>query len=230
MHTLLRTLRPLRAWAASALVLLLTGCLTIEENYTFKKNGSGTMEYVIDMSALAELMKSMQEMGDKSAKKDDGLGEMKMDGKADELKKLPGIKKVKLKQEKDGFVQRISFSFQDLDALNGALNVLMPDSTGKKENFFRWEGNTLVRTNNRHAEEMGSDMGDEENDSLNMTGMLQSMQYKYSFAFANEVTGTDVVEGMNKETPSPKKVALNTDWSVIMKDPKALDLRITLDK
>lgn len=224
-------LRSLRLLAPLALLALITGCLTIEENYTFKKNGSGTMEYVVDLGALGELMKSMKEMGDKDAKKDGGMDELDLADEVDKLKSVPGIKKVKMKQEKDGFVQRISFSFKDIDALNGALNVLMPDSTGKKENFFRWEGNTLVRTNNRHAEELGGDMSDkEDNDSLDMTGMLRSMQYKYSFAFADEVTGTDVVEGMTKESPSAKKVALSTDWSVIMKDPRALDLRITLNK
>ena len=49
-------------------------------------------------------------------------------------------------------------------------------------------------------------------------------------AEAAEVAGTDVVAGMNKESPNAKQVKLSTNWSVIMKDPKALDLRITLNK
>ncbi|MFZ1658757.1 MAG: hypothetical protein WAT61_08065, partial [Flavobacteriales bacterium] len=59
---------------------------------------------------------------------------------------------------------------------------------------------------------------------------LQSMKYKYSFKFANTVGDAQVVEGMTQERPSKKKLELATDWSVISKDPKALDLRITLDK
>lgn len=221
-----------RRWAILPLLMLATGCLTIEENYTFKKDGSGTMEYVVDMSAVAELMKSMEDMGGKDKEKsDDGLGAMDMKDDAGKLSNIPGIKKVKVKREKDGYVQRLSFKFKDIDALNAALNVLMPDSTGKQTRFFTWEGNTLVRTNNRHATELGGDMAEDEgNDSLNMNGMLQSMQYKYSFAFADEVADTQVREGMLKETPSTKKVLLNTDWSVIMKDPQVLDLRIALKK
>lgn len=223
--------RPLRRLAVLGLIVLFTGCLTIEENYTFKKDGSGTLEYVIDMSAMGEFLKSMEKMGDSKDKGKEGLDGMEMTTKVDELKAIAGVKKVKLKKEQDGYVQRISFAFADLKALNSALNALMPDSTGAQKEFFRWEGNTLVRTNNSHALDLGSGMGGEEgggNDSLG--AILQSMQYKYSFAFANDVAGTEQVEGMVKESPDSKKVNLSTDWSVIMKDPKALDLRITLNK
>lgn len=225
-------LRSVQRWAALALVVLATGCLTIEENYTFKKDGSGTMEYVVDLSAFAELIKSMEKMGDgKGGSGSEGFKALEMGEQVTQLKDVPGVKKVKLKKEKDGYVQRISFAFKDLTALNAALNVLMPDSTGVKKEFFHWEGNTLVRVNNSHANELGGDMAsDPDNDTLNTAAMLQSMQYKYSFAFANEVAGTDVVAGMTKESPNAKQVKLSTDWSVIMKDPKALDLRITLNK
>jgi hypothetical protein len=233
MHSTFSLVRPFRRLAVLGLIVLFAGCLTIEENYTFKKDGSGTMEYVVDMSAMAEFMKSMEKMGDgKADKEKKGLDGMEMSGTVDQLKTLTGIKKVKLKKEQDGYVQRISFSFKDIAALNAALNALMPDSTGAKQEFFHWDGNTLVRTNNSHALGLGKDMsaGEDGADSASAMGILQSMQYKYSFAFANEVSGTEQVEGMVKESPDAKKVKLSTDWSVIMKDPKALDLRITLNK
>ncbi len=46
----------LRTWAVASMLVLLVGCITIEENYTFKKDGSGSMEYVVDLSSFAELM------------------------------------------------------------------------------------------------------------------------------------------------------------------------------
>ena len=95
---------------------------------------------------------------------------------------------------------------------------------------FSWEGNTLVRTNNNHAAEMGAGMGGEPGDSTDMTTMLQSMHYKYSFAFANEVSDLHIADGMVRDTAAAKELKLSTDWSVISKDPKALDLRITLKK
>ena len=227
--------RPLVRMAALALVVLATGCITIEEHYTFKKNGSGTMEYVMDMSSMAGLKDVMDKSGDlekerkKDKKKDDGPMASGLEGKAEQLKALAGIKRVKRKDEQDGFIQRISFAFADLEALNRALNVLMPDSTGAQQTFFRWEGNTLVRTNNQYAKTMGGDMAGD-SDSTDLAGILESMKYKYSFKFANEVKDVKLADGVSKESPSAKKLELATNWSVIMKDPEALDLRITLDK
>ncbi|HMQ75896.1 MAG TPA: hypothetical protein PKE21_07135 [Flavobacteriales bacterium] len=222
-----RSLRDLLS--ALTAVLLLTGCLTIEENYTFKKDGSGTMEYVVDMSALGEMLKSLESMSE-GKDGDEGPGDLDMKDQAAKLKSLPGISKVKVKN-KEKYVQRLTFRFKDLTALNGALNVLMPDSTGASHDFFHWDGSTLVRTNNRHALEMGDDMGaDASGDSTDPTAFLQSMHYKYSFTFAEAIRDRQVAEGVSQESPEPRQLKLDTDWSVIMKDPSALDLRITLDK
>ncbi len=209
---------------AATCVMMFSGCLTIEENYTFKKDGSGTMEYVVDLSEMGALMKGLPG-GDSQ---DDGLQQMDMKDNIAKLEALPGIRKAKLKKEKDGFVQRLSFRFEDLKALNGALNTLMPDSSGKQEEFFRWEGNTLVRRNNRHATELGGSMGGGSGDTTDMSMMLQSMRYKYSFKFAGDIVNTEVAKGVVKESIGTKAVKLNTDWSVITLDPTALDVRIEL--
>jgi hypothetical protein len=223
-------LRPFRQWLVTVFIAALAvGCLTIEENYAFKKDGSGTMEYVVDLSAFADMMKSMEGLSD-TKDKDDGMGEMDMKDEADKLKKVAGISKVKVKEAEDGFIQRISFRFADVDALNRALNVLLPDSSGTRHGFFAWEGNTLVRTNNLHAAEMGSGLTPDEGDTLDMSGMLKSMQYKYSFTFDKAIGEVGIAPGIIREDPTPKQMKLSTDWTVIMADPKALDLRITLNK
>lgn len=211
------------------LPVLFVSCLTIEENYRFKKDGSGELEYVVDMSALGELLKSLEALGD-GKKEQSAEGPMDLKSDMDRLKKIPGISKVKL-NTKEKYVQKLSFRFKDLSALNAALNELMPDSTGVPHAFFRWEGGTLVRTNNRHAVELGMDQSkDAEADSTDPTAFLQSMRYKYSFAFADPIRETGTAEGVNVERPDGMSMKLDTDWSVIMSDPGALDLRITLDK
>jgi hypothetical protein len=219
------TFRSAHAWALLCITVFATSCLTIEENYTFKKDGSGSMEYIVDLSEMADLMKGLP---GGSEGKDDGATGMDLKDNLTKLKALPGIRKVKLKKEKDGFVQRLSFRFTDVTALNRALNTLMPDSTGAAHDFFRWEGDVLVRTNNHHARELGGDMGGEPGDSTDMTMMLQSMHYKYSFKFARDIADTRVAEGVTKEPDGSNRVKLSTDWSVITKDPQALDLRIEL--
>ena len=65
-------LTSLRTFRVALAALFFTGCITIEENYTFKKDGSGTMEYVLDMSEMGELIKSLEG----AAGEKDGKGSM----------------------------------------------------------------------------------------------------------------------------------------------------------
>ncbi len=209
-------------------LLLFTGCITIEENYTFKKNGSGTMEYVVDLSELGELMDSMKDMGGEKSSSD----KLELGQNADALKGIAGISGVKTSEK--NWVKRISFKFKDLTALNAALNVLLPDSTNTNKEFFAWEDNVLVRRNNRHAVELGAGMsadgeGDAQENKEAAEGMLETMKYKYSFAFAKPIAQMDIAGGMQEERQGTRKVRLETDFSAIMKDPETLDLRISLD-
>jgi hypothetical protein len=218
------------------LLVAFTGCLTIEEQYTFKKDGSGTMTYVVDMSEMGEMIDGLSKVTKEAGGSDEPV--MELDEEAAALKGLPGISKVKVSKGKE-WVRSVTFRFKDITALNAALNVLMPDSTGEQHTFFAWEGNTLVRRNNRFASELGQSMGDmgrgEEDaadggEGMDLGLLLGSMKYKYSFKFANAITGTTSEEGVEQERKGTKEVFWNTDWSVIAKNDKALDLRIDLDR
>jgi hypothetical protein len=216
-------------WPLFLLLLIavgLTGCLTIEENYTFKKDGSGTLEYVIDASELFKLMEGLP--GKEKTDDDSGKSDMELQDKLAGLRATKGISKVKLKEEKKGAIQRVRFKFEDIAALNRALDVLMPDSTGVQHERFKWEGGTLVRTNTEFAKDLSLGLAGDPSDSTGAQALLQSMHYKYSFKFAQEISGTQHTEGVTKEAVGTKEVRLSTDFAVIAKDPKALDLRISL--
>ncbi|HMN04162.1 MAG TPA: hypothetical protein PKD45_00405 [Flavobacteriales bacterium] len=236
MNPRIAALPGLRRIATLAVILLFSGCLTIEEHYTFKKDGSGTMEYVMDLSEIGSLLESLpSDSGKKGgAKKDKASGEQVgilagMEQQVPMLKELPGIKKVKLKKDKSGYLGRITFAFDDVAALNRALNVLMPDSVHGEQEFFRWEGSTLVRRSGGYARMLGSDMG-ADGDSLDVASMFESMKYKMSFKFAQPVSHLDKADGMVSGQPKPKQLNLATDFRKIMEDRSTLDLRIALDK
>jgi hypothetical protein len=216
------------------LLVVLSGCLTIEEHYTFRRDGSGTMTYVVDMSGMGAMMDDL----DRMTKEAEGPEEpvMELDDEAAAIRQLPGISRVKVGREKE-WVRSVRFSFRDIAALNAALNVLMPDSSGVAHTFFSWEGNTLVRRSNRFASELGASMGGEKDedaadgdDALDLGVLLGSMKYRYSFRFANAIAGTTSEEGVMQERKGRREVRWNTDWSVIAKNEKALDLRIDLDR
>src|SRR5690606_15548780 len=154
--------------------------------------------------------------GKKEKNKGPGGMSSGMGDRAEALKAIQGIKRIKHKDEKDGYLQRISFQFADIDALNRALNVLMPDSTGTQQRFFHWEGNTLVRANNHYAKELGGDMAGDA-DSTDLSGILESMKYKYSFKFVQKLEEVQRADGMAEDSRADKQIELSTDWSVIMK-------------
>lgn len=226
----MRTLR--RLLPALALVGL-TGCITIEEQYSFKKNGSGTMTYVLDMREMGEMLKSFGE-GKKDGK--DGGGQLSISGHAETLRTIAGVSKVKLDTRTE-WVQKLSFTFTDVAALNRALNILMPDSNDTAHEFFRWEGGTLVRSTNNYVHQLSSSMaegaaGSDDDDAgddsgFDMSTMLGMMKYKYSFKFQQPIGTTEASDAMAKEAGG-KEVKLSTDWAAIAKDRKALDLRIAL--
>ncbi len=56
------------------------------------------------------------------------------------------------------------------------------------------------------------------------------MKYTYHFKFSNAITGTTSEEGVVQERKGRREVLWNTDWSVIAKNDKALDLRIDIDR
>jgi hypothetical protein len=217
------------------LLVAFSSCLTIEEHYTFRRDGSGTMTYVVDMSAMGEMMDDLDRMTKEAAGPEEPV--MDLDEEAAALRLLPGISRVKVGTGKE-WVRSVRFRFRDIDALNAALNVLMPDSSGVAHTFFSWEGNTLVRRNNRFASELGASMGGADGDedaadgeeALDLGLLLGSMKYTYHFKFSNAITGTTSEEGVVQERKGRREVLWNTDWSVIAKNDKALDLRIDIDR
>jgi hypothetical protein len=217
------------------LLLVFSSCLTIEEHYTFRRDGSGTMTYVVDMSGMGEMMDDLDRMTKEAAGPEEPV--MDLDEEAAALRLLPGISRVKVNKGKE-WVRSVRFRFRDIDALNAALNVLMPDSSGVAHTFFSWEGNTLVRRNNRFASELGASMSGADDDegaadgeeALDLGVLLGSMKYTYSFKFANPISGTTSEDGVIQERKGRREVRWNTDWSVIAKNDKALDLRIDLDR
>ena len=215
--------------------LLIQGCITIEERYEFKKNGSGTMAYTIDMTEMGEMLDSMSDMvGDDESKDDDspdlgalmdGDGDMKfLDGKED-LEKIPGISKVKVVEEE--YKGTISFAFKNIEALNAALNVIQPDTTGEAHTFFTLEKGVLKRMHNTRSE-MSSDLGDSEEDEMS-AGFLKAMKY-------NIVVKSKVVNPIASDSEaaitqvSKKEVRVESNMKQVSEDPNTLNLTFDLNK
>ena len=70
----------------------------------------------------------------------------------------------------------------------------------------------------------------EEDKGMDMSAMLETMKYKYSFKFAQPLGTVVSAAEVTAERPSTKEFRMETDFGVIGKDRKALDLRLPLTK
>ena len=216
--------------------LWIQGCITIDESYTFKKNGSGTMAYTIDMTEMGEMLDSMSDMvGDEEGEKDDDSpdlgalmdsdGDMKFLNSKDELEKIAGVSKVKVLEEK--YKGTISFAFKNIEALNAALNVIQPDTTGQSHTFFTLNDGVLKRMHNKRSE-MSSDLQDDDDDEMG-AGFLKAMKYTISVK-------SKVVKAISSDSEASitqvnkKEVKVESNMKQISEDPSTLDLQFDLNK
>lgn len=203
----------------TAAACLFSGCIVVEENYTFKKNGSGSMVYVMDMHEMMEQMGSIMDMAGGENGENPFAGAAKgFKEQADKIKTLSGISKVKFEEDKKG-IYKISFNFKNIKALNDALNkIIGSDDPSAYHTFFTQEGKVIKRIHSEQA-----NLGDvtamlgEDGDSEYAQTMYESMKYKLNFKFASDVeavyTGIESDENVITEG---KTLKMSTTFSEIM--------------
>jgi hypothetical protein len=217
-----------RIGALALLPLLMASCLTIEESYLFKRNGSGSMTYTLDMSEMASLLKMSQESEDA----EDPTGDMGFEAEADRLSGISGISGVKANSDKDNYIFSVSFKFASLDALNAALTeLILNDEEGSEpvHEFFRMENNAIVATHRMKGNPLtGSELMGDDEESEQAAALMESMKYKKHFTFASSVqtvySGSDASISGKKD----RELHLESNFRQLMEDGEALNASIVL--
>ena len=118
------------------------------------------------------------------------------------------------------------FKFKNIEALNAALNVLMPDSTGVSHTFFSLNDQVLQRKHN-HRSELGSSLADKDDEGSGE--FLKSMKYKINVK-GPRVTASGAGDEVEVTEVSKKEVHVATNFKVIAEDPDALNMRFSMQK
>jgi hypothetical protein len=168
-------------------LLLLTGCITVIEKYTINKNGSGTMEYIIDMSEMYEMMATFS---DSTEDTETAEIDQSMRDAIPGLNSLDGITNVVLTDDSSKYIAGVKFDFKDVKALNQALAVLFKgkENPSTEVKYVEIKGKTFTRYN-LTSDEFNKETlpGTEEIDAETMKMVLESMKYKISVNFAKPV-------------------------------------------
>ena len=208
------------------LLTLLPSCLTLSETYEFKKNGSGSMTYLIDMAELANILKIAEENNEDST--GNMAAQFSFKEVADTLSSFDGISHVNVIDDREKYHFGISFRFKSIDVLNQALNyVLITNPEGKEHVFFKMEGNTITRTNFMNKEALNSQLDGSEISPQSIS-LMESMVYKMNFSFSKPVkvvySSAEAEMGGKKN----REVKLETTFKTLMDDVSALNTSIVL--
>ena len=205
-------MKKLLLFSFSASLLLLTSCITIFEKYKINADGSGTLEYIIDMSEMYEMMAAFS----------DSTEEMDMSGFDESmretlpgLKNLSGISNIELTGNPTKFIAGVKFDFNNFDALNKAMAILFmnEEKSEDKTKYVEIKGKNFTRFG-LTSKEFNKEalLGSEELDEETMKTLLESMKYKISVEFEKPVKK---VTSMAVLTQEKNSVLIETNLSEI---------------
>ena len=154
-------------------LFMFTGCIDFLEEITYHKDGSGTYQFTVDMSAMKSMLDGL---GSNEEQEKDPMKDIdsKFKELEDKFEKIKGISQFKNINDTSAFVFGFSFDFKDALALNNAL-LAQDDQLASSTNLFSGSKRTLTRFNKGSmAEIMKNELAGEETDEEQMA-MVKSM-------------------------------------------------------
>jgi len=197
-------------------IVFLTSCLTIIEKYTLNADGSGTMEYIFDMSELYEML---QMYGSDSTLEAMNANEL-FEENLPELEKVNGITNVRLTGDQEKYIFGLAFDFSDEESLNKAMQVLVTDETSDQpKTFISIKRKKMVRygdigRNLNMDEFMGG--GEEDIDPEMLKEMLTGMKYKLVFKTPGKVK--KVITASESEILESGEAVVTSDFYTLSKE------------
>ncbi|MFK7972402.1 MAG: hypothetical protein AB8F95_18680 [Bacteroidia bacterium] len=217
---------------AVVLAFTMSSCLTMEDHFTFNKDGSGSMKYVVDMSEMKGMMRMMMDFGE-------GDGELPMDlpgmPSADEspLASLDGISNFSVDNDMESFKFGISFDFENSAALNQALKELGRAGMAGGNPYEHPTKNQFSNTFSPDPNmALGDQLGDQQNELSEMMGgsmdqlgaSMGKMSYHVYLNFAKPVQAMYTAKGVKVDfvDEKGKQIKLTTDMASIKENPDLL--------
>jgi len=198
--------------ALTTALLFLSGCITIFEKYTIHSDGSGTMEYIIDMSEMLDMMSAFSDSSQEM--ESPGIDET-MRAALPGLEEIQGITNVELTGDNARYIAGVKFDFTDAKALNKAMAVLLTTdgSNSTDVKYVDIKGKNFTRYS-RTSEEFNKEtlLGSEELDAETMNMVLESMKYNITVNFDKPVKKVTSKANVTKDE---KSVTLETNFSEI---------------
>ncbi len=203
----------------------LVSCITFEESYYLKKDGSGSFEFKVDMSQLITMMKAFEGMEEQTDEK--ATDAIDFDKEVEKLKAIEGITNVKVMEDEEKGLFSMSFDFKDYEALNKAHHEAL-DSTGGYHDVLSKKGNKIIFKQITPGD-LAKQADASEEDSLSAmmgAGMLSQFEYKVNFTLEEEATNVSTAAMNNYTTSNKKSFQLNATVQEIVDEPGLMDVEM----
>lgn len=206
-------------WAMS--VFLISGCLTIKESYSFKKNGSGTMSYQVIFDQMdATFQESQQELIPKS---------WSFDSLARVLQNIPGISDIKVTGDPSESEFGLTYKFEGITSLNHALSRMLLADTTEVFQYFTREHGIWVRKHKADRMSFSDGFVSKSRDERQVAAMLQKLDYEITMEFKKPVfvaySGVEARIGGRKN----REISLRASLADLSMNPDMLSTTILLD-
>lgn len=166
-----------------------SSCMNIVEKLFFKANGSGTYSMTVDMSGMAEMIKSF-------GGSDDDMAESLNEAESEfsdviaKLEAIEGISNVEQVSDKENLTFGITYDFASVKALNMALseNYHDEESDGPEviqKTFYTRSKNSIVRTSVDPMLEAMDELEGE--DMMGMEAFFKDMYYEFIMEFERDI-------------------------------------------
>lgn len=174
--------------------VLLSGCFEIFEEVHYKKDGSGTYTFAMDMSGMKSMLEMAMQM-DTSQQGEFQLDTLKMISEEFEnnLQGANGISNIRQINDMENFVFGIEFDFKDITSLNSAVEKITKDENQEsvKGPFFKAKGKQFQRLDARgfkglFDEMLGGAGADDENMDMAMM-FLKDVAYTMTYHFERKI-------------------------------------------
>ncbi len=163
----------------------LGSCITIIEKYAINEDGSGKMEYLVDMSDMYDMM---QTLSDEDDMEDLDVGQS-FDAVLPDLDLLGGISNAEMAGNPEKYVFGVRFDFNDIESLNTALGLLFEDDENTSTMFVKMKRRKFIRYH-AMSDEFSRDAftGEEDNiDESVIKDILDEVNYSINLDFENKV-------------------------------------------
>ncbi len=170
-------------WSRMFVVILLagsvSGCLTIKESYTFKRNGSGRMSYSLEFDPLDEAF---------TGTRDDMFPDSwSFESMAEAISRVPGISRIELSEAENGRGFGLSFKFKSLTSLNHALSRMLLTDTTEVFSYFKRENDLWVRRHKADKIQLSEAFVAKSRNESQVAALLNQLSYEVEMGFKQPI-------------------------------------------